>query len=146
MIIVVDSNIIFSGLLNSEGTISDLLLNSQEIFHFYSPSFLLDEIEKHQSKILKASRISIEELNFLKLLIFKNIIFIDLENIKNENWKKAIELTEGIDEFDAPFIALALELNGKLWTGDKKLTKGLANKGIDWIQSTSDILAIRNKL
>ena len=46
MIIVVDSNIIFSGILNAKGTISDLLLNSQHI-DFCSPSFLLEELENH---------------------------------------------------------------------------------------------------
>lgn len=34
--IIVDTNIIFSCLLNSQGTISDLIFNSDNIFEFYS--------------------------------------------------------------------------------------------------------------
>ena len=48
MKIVVDTNIIFSGLLSSNGKISDLLLNSADIFDFYSPSYLLDELENQK--------------------------------------------------------------------------------------------------
>lgn len=47
MIVVVDTNIIFSGILNPDGIIGNLLLNSQNIFHFYAPSFILEELEKH---------------------------------------------------------------------------------------------------
>lgn len=50
-----------------------------------------------------------------------------------------------MDEFDAPFIALALELDAPLWTGDKKLITGLAKKGIDWILSTDVISKIRTE-
>ena len=34
--IIIDTNIIFSGLLNTDGTIGDLLLNSDGVFEFYS--------------------------------------------------------------------------------------------------------------
>lgn len=46
MKIIVDTNIIFSRLLSPNGTISDLLLNSSRILEFYSPTNLLDELEK----------------------------------------------------------------------------------------------------
>lgn len=124
MIIVVDSNIIFSALLSPEGTISDLLLNSNESFDFYSPDFMLEELDNHQEKILKYSGLSVKELNFLKRLTFKNINLIDPENINKNNWKRANKLIKDVDEFDEPFIALTLELNASLWTGDKKLIKG----------------------
>ncbi len=38
MILVVDTNIVFSGILSPDGTISDLLLNSTDTFTFYAPS------------------------------------------------------------------------------------------------------------
>jgi len=37
-------------------------------------------------------------------------------------------LTKNVDEFDTPFVALSLELASPLWTGDKKLIKGLKQK------------------
>ena len=144
MKIVIDTNIIFSGLLSPNGTISDLLLNSSETFDFYSPSYLLDELENHKKKLLKISGLSERELNILQRNLFKKIDLIDLESIRESTWEKAMELTENVDEFDAPFIALALELKSPLWTGDKKLINGLSKKGVDWILTTDIIIEIRN--
>ena len=145
MKIVVDTNIIFSGLLNPSGTISDLLLNSSNTFDFYSPTYLLDELENHKKKLIKISGLSDKELNYLQRNLFKKIDLIDLESIRESTWEKAIELTKEVDEFDAPFLALALELESPLWTGDKKLIKGLSKKGIDWIFTTEIITEIRNE-
>ncbi|WP_413176102.1 PIN domain-containing protein [Anabaena azotica] len=36
-----------------------------------------------------------------------------------------------MDESDTPHVALTLELEGLLWTGDKKLKEGLIRKGFD---------------
>ncbi len=51
--IIVDTNIIFSCLLNSQGTIGDLIFNSDEEFEFYSNQYMHFEIRKHWSKLLK---------------------------------------------------------------------------------------------
>ncbi|WP_189663220.1 MULTISPECIES: PIN domain-containing protein [unclassified Polaribacter] len=55
MKIVVDTNIIFSGLLNPERKIRDLLPNSIGVFDFYSPTFVLENLKNHQNKLLKIS-------------------------------------------------------------------------------------------
>lgn len=47
MKIVVDTNIIFSALLNSNGTIGDLIFNSDKTFELYSCSYMRYEILKH---------------------------------------------------------------------------------------------------
>ena len=124
MIVVVDTNIVFSGILNPEGTISDLLLNSSNNFNFFAPTAIIQELEKHHKKLLRISRYSENDLNFLKRILLKKIEIIDLESIAPSTWEKAIELVKDVDEFDAPFIALSLELDSPLWTGDKNLTKG----------------------
>lgn len=144
MKIVVDTNIVFSGLLSPNGTISDLLLNSSGVFDFYAPTFILEELKNHRAKILKISGYSDDDLDFLQLNIFRKIDLIDLESIRKSTIKKAVKLSKDVDEFDAPFIALALELESPLWTGDKELIKGMAEKGIDWVLRTSIITEIRN--
>ena len=42
MNIIVDANIIFSGILNSNGKIGDLLINSDNFFSFIVPDFFAD--------------------------------------------------------------------------------------------------------
>lgn len=145
MIVVVDTNIVFSGILNPEGTISDLLLNSSDNLDFFAPTAIILELEKHHKKLLRISGYSKNDINFLKRILLKKIEIIDLESIAPSTWEKAIELVKGVDEFDAPFIALSLELDSPLWTGDKNLTKGMAKKGIDWILNTTDIREIRGE-
>jgi len=142
--IVIDTNIIFSRLLSPNGKISDLLLNSSDKFDFYSPTYVLDELENHKKKLLKITGFTENEFEFLKRNIFKKIDLIDPESIRESTWNKAIELTKKVDEYDAPFIALALELESPLWTGDKKLIIGLNKKGIDWILTTDIIAEIRD--
>lgn len=105
------------------------MLNSSDVFDFYTPAFLLEELENHRARLLKYTGYSVRDLDFLQLMIFKKIDLIDLESIRQSTFEISIEMTKDVDEFDAPFIALALELDSPLWTGDKKLIKGLVNKG-----------------
>ena len=46
--IVVDTNIVFSGILNTNNRIGDLLLNSGNVFEFYTVSYLKKELENHK--------------------------------------------------------------------------------------------------
>lgn len=71
MIIVVDTNIVFSGILSQKGKISDLLLNSAEVFEFYSPVSLIEELDNHHKKLIQLSGLLENELGFLKRLILK---------------------------------------------------------------------------
>lgn len=72
-------------------------------------------------------------------MVLSTINFVSEEQISEQSWIKAFELTKDIDEDDTPFVALGIELNAKLWTGDKMLAKGLAKKGIDTIITTVDL-------
>jgi predicted nucleic acid-binding protein len=143
VIVVVDANIVFSGILSPNGTISDLLLNSSGSLEYYSPSSIIEELENHHEKLIKISGLSESDIKFLRRRLLRKIELIDLESILTSTWKKAIELVGNVDEFDAPFIALNLEMEAPLWTGDKKLIRGLNAKGVDWVLETNQI--IKNK-
>jgi predicted nucleic acid-binding protein len=56
--IIVDTNIIFSCLLNSQGTIGDLVFNSDNVFDFYSNQYMRFEIRKHWNKLKKISKLT----------------------------------------------------------------------------------------
>lgn len=59
---VVDSNIVFSAMLNPASSIGDILLNSQDTFTFYGCEYLREEINEHKIKIIKIS--GYDELEF----------------------------------------------------------------------------------
>ncbi len=72
--------------------------------------------------------------------------FIDLEFVAVSTLEEATELVKDVDEFDMPFLALSLELKSPLWTGDKKLIKGLSEKNIDWLLDTKMMMEIREEM
>lgn len=129
MKVVVDTNIVVSCLMTAGQKFSEIIFaKSHEI---YSCNFLIVELFKHKDKIVKYS--GADEKEVLKHLynILGNIHFVNDNLINKTNRQMAFELCRDIDEKDAPFVALTLELNALLWTGDKKLKLGLAQKGFD---------------
>ena len=140
MIIVVDTNIVFSALLNPNSLIGELLMNVQEKITFVAPEFLIDEIEKYSPKIEKFSKLDAHYINILKSCIWKVITFVNEAKISDYNWTKAYQLLENIDEKDTPFLALALQLNSQIWTGDKKLISGISKKSLsNYFLQTKDL-------
>jgi len=127
MIVIVDSNILFSALLAHKSIHLDTLEN--KAYEFFAPNFIFTEIFKYKEKILKHSKLT--EIELLEVLnnLFARIQLVPHHFISLSNRKKASELCENIDSKDAVFVALTIELNGLLWTGDKKLKTGLAEKG-----------------
>lgn len=130
MIFIVDSNIIFSALLNPKSAVGEILFDVQNQFAFYAPELLLTEIERYSDKIAKYIKLDSENLRIIKSTVLSSIQFISEELISENSWKKAFELTKDIDRNDTPFIALSIQLDEKLWTGDKKLIKGVSEKQI----------------
>lgn len=84
MKIIVDTNIVFSAILNTQSIIGDLVLNSHKIFQFWSCHFLLGEMDKHWNKLKRISKLADEDLLESQRLIYKNIIFIDEVQIQSK--------------------------------------------------------------
>lgn len=146
MKIVVDTNIIFSALLNSQGKIGDLLFNTRGQFAFYSSSYMRFEIQKHWEKLLKISKLSNEELHASYDRVVSQIKFIDEELIPTSIWEAAEILVADIDIDDIDFVALQIFINGKLWTGDKPLYNGLKVKGYQGLLTTTELYDLRQTL
>ncbi|MDR2557161.1 MAG: hypothetical protein LBC49_05575 [Bacteroidales bacterium] len=146
MKIIVDANIIFSGILNSNGKIGDLLINSSPKISFIAPEFLRTEIFKHYDKLTKISGLSIDRVWEAEYQLFKSITFISEEQIKKQYWEVAYSLVSDIDIKDTPYIAFTKQFKCKLWTGDKKLQKGLLKKGFTNIITTNELFDMRNTL
>jgi predicted nucleic acid-binding protein len=114
-------------------------MNVQDELTFFAPELLKEELKRYAPKITTYSKLDSKTLFDIEILILSTINFVSEESISEQSWIQAFDLTKDINEDDTPFIALGIELNAKLWTGDKVLFKGLAKKGTDLIVTTADL-------
>jgi predicted nucleic acid-binding protein len=145
MRIVVDSNIVFSAILNTNSKIARIILQPRNRINFYSTEQLSIEIEEHQEKIKKISNYSDSDLERIIALIINKIRFINVRLIPKESYEFAESLTYDIDIDDTEFVALTEHIRGKLWSGDKKLQKGLKKKGWNKFISTDELIEKTHK-
>jgi predicted nucleic acid-binding protein len=139
MRIVVDTNIVFSAILNTNSKIARVLLQPRSRLNFYSTEHLSYEIEEHKGKIKKISNYSDYELDRIITLITNKIRFINLKLIPKESYEFAESLTQDIDIDDTEFVALTVHIKGKLWSGAKELHRGLNKKGWNKFISTEEL-------
>lgn len=137
--LIVDSNIIFSAILNVNSRIGQVLLTSDKFYDFYAPKYVREEIFNHQEKLKKIAKLDDNEFLEVYELILKNITILNHSIAGKEYYQKAFELCDNVDLDDIPFVAFSLFLKCKLWTGDKKLIKGLKDNGFDKIVTTNDL-------
>jgi|SRR3989344_2115598 len=128
MLLVVDTNIVFSALLTRGNPLLFFELNSLlGSFECIAPEFLFFEIGNRVDKILKCSQYSKE--NFIEVFSFikKEIELIPLATFK-ERMQEALQ--KAPHEKDAPYVALALAFDCKIISGDKGLQSRLPEKVI----------------
>lgn len=142
--LVVDSNIIISGLITPNGTISKLILKDLSGAKLVCPGFLFNEVISKFEKIKKITKLNEDQVKELVYRLVKRIDFIDNELIDFEYQRQAYELVKEIDKKDLLFVALALQTGFELWTGDKKLQKGLRKLGFKSVIDTKDLVTRQN--
>lgn len=142
MKLVVDTNIVFSAILNSSSNIGKVLIDGRQ-FEFYSCHFLLEELQQHCSKLKRISGLSDSQLSESILLTTKNIKFVHENALPKKDWEFAFKMLYNYDHKDIPFLALSHNLKARLWTGDKKLLRALEKENYNKTITTSVIL---NKL
>ena len=143
MKVVVDTNIVFSAILNSNGLIGELLFNSEDQFAFYSSEFIIEELSKYKAKLQALTRMSEEKIDVSINQVLKKMDLISSEAISEIHWKRAYELVSDVDENDTPFLATAIGIEAVIWTGDKKLINGLKSKGFQDIYLTTELYELR---
>jgi predicted nucleic acid-binding protein len=139
MKIIVDTNIVFSALLNTNSRIGRLLLDTREEIAFYSCKYLQKEIYRHIDKIRQYSKMDNDDLFELITLLESRIFFIDEELLPTSIISEARAWVSDIDFDDFAFVAIAIHLDAWLWTGDKKLANGLRQKGFSRLVTTADL-------
>jgi predicted nucleic acid-binding protein len=144
--VIVDANIVFSGILNSNGKIGDLLINSKKHLDFIAPDFLRTEISKHINRLCRISGLTPTQVSEAEFQICKDITFISEEQIRPSAWIAAEKLTGTVDPKDTHYIAYSKHFRCKIWSGDKKLINGLSRKGFKKFMSTDELYKWRQSI
>ncbi len=87
------------------------------------------ELFKHKEKICKISKHSPDEILEILYELIRHIDFYDENVISVDALQKSWLLVKDVDPKDMLFVALTIEMNGLLWTGDTKLRLNLEAKG-----------------
>lgn len=145
MIVISDTNIIYSCFYKPNGVIANILKDKKKNIQFIAPDYLLEEIEEHLPKIMKNNNLSKKQANILLKEFIQNITFFKVDDIPQQYLDKAEEIAKFVDPDDYPFIALHFEKGHKIWTCDFELIKGLKEMGYDICVTTKDLKAKRYK-
>jgi predicted nucleic acid-binding protein len=143
MKVVVDTNIVFSTLLNTTGNFGKILVSYGSQFDFFTCDFLREEIALHRTKLLKLTKLKTSELDELQQLVFTHIQFLNGSLIPKPSWLYAEKIIGQVDAKDNPFVALSHHLKARLWTGDKALINTLKSQSIKTIDSNRLLKSIQ---
>lgn len=87
-------------------------------FKLYAPEFLLIEFQKYEALILKKTHRSQKEFNIFLTLLKRKIKIIPRKKI-TPFLEKAKKISP--DPKDIVYLALALAIDAKIWSNDKRL-------------------------
>lgn len=125
--VVVDTNIIVTAIISRSPFVLDKLSNPNIVL--VSPGFLIVELFKHSARIQKNSNLPEDEILIALSSVIDLITLYKESDISIGSWSEAYRLIGTVDEKDVPFVALALELDARLWTNDNPLKLGLKRSG-----------------
>ncbi len=128
--IIIDTNLIFSALLRKRSRIREHLLAHAGL-QLFCPRFVFVELFKHKERIIDVTELEENEVLEFLSAVLSRVVFIDEGLIEMGTWMKARQLCIETDENDTPFVALALHLEGRLWTNDQELKQGLRARGFN---------------
>jgi predicted nucleic acid-binding protein len=139
MRVVIDTNIAFSAILNTNSLFARIILQPKSRLHLYSTDLLLIEIRDHKAKLKRLGDYTDIELDKTITIITSRIRFIDANLIPPGVLINSQNLLEDIDIDDTEFVALTTHIHGRLWSGDKVLQNGLIKKGWNKFVSTNEL-------
>lgn len=140
-LLVIDANLINSAVRTPDSRISRFILRVEPgDVELYAPTYLQSEIDRHLSGISEDTNRSLDDLATALDDIYSRINFVDDADLPYESIIKAMRLVRDIDPDDVLYVALNDEMNGVLFTGDKKLYKGLKAKGYTRLINFSDLM------
>ena len=132
MELVVDANILVSGLIK-DGITRELMLNND--LDLYTSDFIFIELFNHIKEIAKKANMEINEFtDTVEILIVES----DLKTITTDEVRPFIDRANRIspDIDDALYFSVALKLNCAIWSNDKELK----NQNHVKVYSTTDLV------
>ena len=124
MELIIDTNKILSSTIK-QGKARRLVILTD--IKFYTPDKAFAEIKKHGEDLCREKHLDPDVFKFILEHIIKPRI--ESTKIKTKFLKRAEKVASKFDVDDAPFIALAMQLNVPIWSNDKKLiTHGLKTR------------------
>ncbi len=138
-LLILYTNIVFSSLISYKKVSSYFNIISEKVL-LVTCSSLIQEIEEHWGRISAFSGLPIEvliaRLNFIKSQVY----FFDLDEIPDDIMEESKRIGNQVDQDDIHFIALSLHFGGPIWTGDKRLKRGLEKQGYFICLSTDEVI------
>lgn len=128
--VVIDTSVFISFLLR-RSTAQRRRFQTDPLISFYCPRFFLVELFKHKERIAQISELEADELLECLYELLARVNFVEEGSVPVGTWMEARRLCRDVDPKDMPFVALALHLDGRLWTADDELKSGLRLKGFD---------------
>ncbi len=128
--VVIDTSVFFSLLLREDtARRKQFLTDTAPVF--LCPRFVFVELFKHKERIAQATALNEDALLECLHELLARVHFVEEGGIRIGTWMEARALCREVDPKDAPFVALTLHLDGRLWTSDDELKIGLRAKGFD---------------
>ncbi len=138
MIVIADSNLIFSCLYTPRGVVASIIKSSTKI-QFIAPDIIFKEVGNHLPKIVEYTGKTQKQVVSELKEITKGIRMYSVDEIPKKHILKAADIVKDIDLDDTFFVALHFHQGHKIWTGDTKLIEGLKKKGYDICITTSQL-------
>ncbi|QDK78755.1 hypothetical protein EXU85_09105 [Spirosoma sp. KCTC 42546] len=135
---ILDANILFSGVISQK--VIYRIIFGEKTNVFYTPDFVLAELNGYRKVFLKKSAIKGTDLKEFTLFLFSKIIVVPDYIITPESYEQAEKLVADIDPKDVAYVALSIELDAILLTRDKPLYDGLKAKDFMRIQLFNDFI------
>ena len=128
MLLIVDANVVLSALIPGSKSIDLLTKLEKTGYKFFSPEFLLEEVNKNIPSLVKTSGLTREELQAAFTLLLKRIEIIS----KSEYEEFLLEAKRvSPDVKDVPYFALAIKMKCPLWSREPRLKRQKAVKVLD---------------
>lgn len=126
MLLVVDFNVVFSALVRSGK--SHLIFELNEVlseFEFISTQYMYFELDNNLDKIISLSKLSKEEILEVLEFVKRSVEIIPFKSF-GDKAKKAMSMAPHLK--DVPYVALSLQFDCKILSGDKGLKKALPDR------------------